>query len=46
MNLEPPLRKNVGFEYYEGGHMMYIDETAHHKLHKDIDDFINAGYTH
>jgi carboxypeptidase C (cathepsin A) len=46
MNLEPPVRKNVGFAYYEGGHMMYIDEKAHHKLHKDIDDFINAGYTH
>jgi carboxypeptidase C (cathepsin A) len=46
MNLEPPVRKNVSFEYYEGGHMMYVDEKAHHKLHKDIDDFINASYTH
>lgn len=46
MNLEPPVRKNVSFTYYEGGHMMYIDEKAHHKLHKDIDEFINAGYTH
>ncbi len=46
MNLEPPVRKNVSFEYYEGGHMMYIDEKAHHKLHKDIDDFINASYAH
>jgi carboxypeptidase C (cathepsin A) len=46
MNLEPPVRKNVSFAYYEGGHMMYIDEKEHHKLHKDIDDFINAGYPH
>jgi carboxypeptidase C (cathepsin A) len=46
MNLEPPVRKNVGFAYYEGGHMMYIDEKEHHKLHKDIDDFINASYAH
>jgi len=46
MNLEPPVRKNVSFAYYEGGHMMYIDEQQHHKLHKDIDDFINAGYPH
>ena len=44
MNLEPPVRKNVSFAYYEAGHMMYIDEKEHHKLHKDIDDFINAGY--
>ena len=46
MNLEPPVRKNVSFAYYEGGHMMYIDEKEHHKLHKDVDDFINSGYAH
>jgi carboxypeptidase C (cathepsin A) len=45
MNLESPLRKNVSFAYYEAGHMMYIDEKEHHKLHKDIDEFINASYT-
>ena len=44
MNLEPPVRKNVSFAYYEAGHMMYIDEKEHHKLHKDVDEFINAGY--
>jgi carboxypeptidase C (cathepsin A) len=44
MNLEPPLRKNVSFAYYEAGHMMYIDEKEHHKLHKDVDEFINASY--
>ena len=42
MNLEPPVRKNVNFTYYEAGHMMYIDEKEHHKLQKDIDDFIGA----
>ncbi len=46
MNLEPPLRKNVSFAYYEAGHMMYIDEKAHHKLHKDVGEFINASYPH
>src|SRR5579859_5516967 len=46
MNLEPSVRKNVSFEYYEGGHMMYVDEKEHHKLHKDVDEFINASYTH
>ena len=44
MNLEPSVRKNVSFAYYEAGHMMYIDEKEHHKLHKDVDEFINAGY--
>ncbi len=45
MNLEPPVAKNVSFTYYEAGHMMYIDEKEHHKLHKDIDDFINSSYS-
>ena len=44
MHLEPTLRKNVSFAYYEAGHMMYIDEKEHHKLHKDVDDFINGSY--
>jgi carboxypeptidase C (cathepsin A) len=46
MNLEPPIRKNVSFTYYEAGHMMYIDKKAREKLHKDVSDFINSGNTH
>jgi len=46
MNLEPTIRKNASFAYYEGGHMMYIDRKAHDKLHKDIDEFINSNYKH
>jgi len=25
---------------------VYIDRKAHDKLHKDVDDFINASYPH
>jgi carboxypeptidase C (cathepsin A) len=46
MNLEPSIQKNVSFAYYESGHMVYIDEKEHHKLHKDIDEFIEANYKH
>ncbi len=46
MNLEPSVRKNVSFTYYEAGHMMYIDRKAREKLHKDVDDFINSTYKH
>jgi carboxypeptidase C (cathepsin A) len=46
MSLDPSIRKNIGFAYYEAGHMMYIDRKAREKLHKDVDDFINAGYPH
>ena len=44
MHLEPPVRMNVSFAYYKAGHMMYIDQAEHDKLHKDIDAFINASY--
>jgi len=44
MMLEPPIRKNVSFTYYEAGHMMYIDKKAREKLHKDVVDFINSSY--
>jgi carboxypeptidase C (cathepsin A) len=46
MSLEPSIRKNIGFTYYETGHMVYIDRKGREKLHKDVDDFINAGYPH
>ena len=46
MQLEPSVRKNVSFTYYESGHMVYIDDNARHKLHKDVDDFINQNYPH
>jgi carboxypeptidase C (cathepsin A) len=44
MGLEPAVRKNISFSYYEAGHMMYIDKKAREKLHKDVDGFINASY--
>ena len=44
MSLEPSIRKNVSFTYYEAGHMMYIDTIAREKLHKDVTAFIKASY--
>ncbi|HEV2617504.1 MAG TPA: hypothetical protein VGU63_12945 [Candidatus Acidoferrales bacterium] len=46
MDLEPSVRKNISFAYYDAGHMVYIDEKAHHKLHRDVDNFINSSYAH
>ena len=46
MQLEPPIRKNISFAYYDSGHMIYIDRKAHDKLHKDVDDFINTNSAH
>lgn len=43
MNLEPAIRKNVSFTYYEAGHMMYIEKKSREKLHRDISAFINGA---
>lgn len=43
MGLEPAIRKNIRFAYYEAGHMMYIEKKSREKLHKDIYDFINSS---
>ncbi len=43
MNLEPAIRKNVSFTYYEAGHMMYIEKKSREKLHRDMSAFINGA---
>jgi len=40
---EPEIRKNVSMEYYEGGHMMYMDRKAHAKLKADVTAFIKSA---
>lgn len=43
LNLDPSLRKNIAFEYYEAGHMMYIDTRGLRKLHDDEAAFIQRS---
>ncbi len=43
MNLDPALRKNINFEYYEAGHMMYIEKTSLKKLKDDAASFIQRS---
>jgi carboxypeptidase C (cathepsin A) len=40
MNLDPALKKNITFEYYEAGHMMYIEKKSLKKLKDDFAKFI------
>jgi carboxypeptidase C (cathepsin A) len=40
MNLDPQLRRNVKFTYYEAGHMMYIEKNSLKKLKDDAAAFI------
>jgi carboxypeptidase C (cathepsin A) len=43
MNLDPQLRKNISFQYYEAGHMMYIEKNSLRKLKDDAAAFIQAS---
>jgi carboxypeptidase C (cathepsin A) len=43
MNLEPPIRKNISFAYYEAGHMMYIEKKSREKTHRDVAAFITGS---
>ena len=43
LNLDPTLRKNISFQYYEAGHMMYIDVKQLKKLHDDASAFIASA---
>ncbi len=43
MNLDPTLRQNITFNYYEAGHMMYIEKVSLKKLHDDASAFIQSS---
>ncbi len=40
MNLDPTLRRNISFGYYEAGHMMYIEKNSLRKLKDDVAAFM------
>jgi len=40
MNLEPNMRKNITTNFYEAGHMMYIEKNSLRKLKEDAARFI------
>ena len=43
MNLDPQLRRNFSFAYYEAGHMMYIEKGSLKKLKEDISTFMQSS---
>lgn len=43
MNLDPQLRRNVSFAYYEAGHMMYIEKNSLKKLKDDAAAFLRGA---
>jgi carboxypeptidase C (cathepsin A) len=43
LNISPDLRKNISYETYEAGHMMYLQTKSLQKMHKDLTGFIEAS---
>jgi carboxypeptidase C (cathepsin A) len=40
MNLDPAIRDNIQFTFYESGHMLYIERGAREKLKADLERFL------
>ena len=45
LDLLPHYRKNISFQQYYSGHMVYIDQKSHAKMKKDYENFIDQATT-
>jgi carboxypeptidase C (cathepsin A) len=45
MGLHPEMRKNITWNFYQAGHMLYIDSDSIVKLKKDITEFMAGAMT-
>jgi carboxypeptidase C (cathepsin A) len=43
MNLDPAIRNNINFTFYESGHMLYIEKGAREQLKIDLDQFLSGA---
>jgi carboxypeptidase C (cathepsin A) len=43
MGLNPEMHKRISFDYYQSGHMLYIDSDSHAKLKHDFADFVSSA---
>jgi carboxypeptidase C (cathepsin A) len=43
MNLDPAIRNNINFTFYESGHMLYIERGAREQLKNDLDQFLTGA---
>ncbi len=43
LGLRPEMLKNIDWQYYEAGHMMYIDAPSHKKLKQDFANFVKKS---
>ncbi len=43
MGLHPEMHKRISFEFYQSGHMLYIDSDSHAKLKRDFSEFLSRA---
>ena len=43
MGLNPEMHKNIIWDFYQSGHMMYIDSDSRAKLKKDLVEFVSSA---
>jgi carboxypeptidase C (cathepsin A) len=43
MGLHPEMHKNISWEFYQAGHMLYIDSDSHAKLKHDFGEFLSSA---
>ena len=43
MGLNPEMHKNIDWQFYQAGHMLYIDSDSHAKLKHDFSEFLSSA---
>ena len=43
LNLDPAIRENVQFTFYEAGHMLYIEKGSREKFKSDFEQFLSKA---
>jgi len=43
MGLSPEMHKNISWQFYQSGHMLYIDNDSHAKLKHDFSEFVSSA---
>jgi carboxypeptidase C (cathepsin A) len=42
LGLPPGLKDHIKMQYYEAGHMMYVNPPSMQKMKRDLDAFIDS----
>jgi carboxypeptidase C (cathepsin A) len=43
MGLQPEMHKRISWDFYQSGHMLYIDSDSHSKLKHDFSEFVSSA---